>query len=123
MNINKLSLVNVIRNPVDTSVSMILMSLGVAIISMMLLISNATKNQLESNLGGVDMVIGAKGSPIQVILSSIFHIDNPTGNISLTEVKKIVKDAMTSVSSSEHHMFSIPLEVSISSGNNWGEAH
>ena len=40
-----------------------------------------------------------------------------------TEVKKIVKDAMTSVSSSEHHMFSIPLEVSISSGNNWGEAH
>ena len=40
-----------------------------------------------------------------------------------TEVKKIIKDAMTSVSSSEHHMFSIPLEVSISSGNNWGEAH
>ena len=40
-----------------------------------------------------------------------------------SEVKKIVKEAMTSVSSSEHHMFSIPLEVSINSGNNWGEAH
>jgi len=39
------------------------------------------------------------------------------------EVKKIVKAAMTSVSSSDHHMFSIPLEVSINSGNNWGEAH
>ena len=39
------------------------------------------------------------------------------------EVKKIIKDAMVSVSSSEHHMFSIPLEVSINSGNNWGEAH
>ena len=39
------------------------------------------------------------------------------------EVKKIVKEAMTSVSSSDHHMFSIPLEVSINSGNNWGEAH
>jgi len=38
-------------------------------------------------------------------------------------VKKIIKDAMTSISSSEHHMFSIPLEVSVSSGNNWGEAH
>jgi DNA polymerase-1 len=38
-------------------------------------------------------------------------------------VKKIIKDAMVSVSSSEHHMFSIPLEVSINSGNNWGEAH
>ena len=38
-------------------------------------------------------------------------------------VKKIIKTAMISVSSSEHHMFSIPLEVSINSGNNWGEAH
>ena len=39
------------------------------------------------------------------------------------EVKKIVKAAMTSVSSSDHHMFSTPLEVSVNSGNNWGEAH
>ena len=39
------------------------------------------------------------------------------------KVKKLIKDAMVSVSSSEHHMFSIPLEVSIYSGNNWGEAH
>jgi len=39
------------------------------------------------------------------------------------QVKKIIKDAMTSVSASDHHMFSIPLEVSINSGNNWGEAH
>jgi DNA polymerase-1 len=39
------------------------------------------------------------------------------------EIKRIIKDAMISISSSEHHMFSIPLEVSINSGNNWGEAH
>ncbi len=39
------------------------------------------------------------------------------------EVKKIIKEAMISVSSSEHHIFSIPLEVSINSGYNWGEAH
>ena len=39
------------------------------------------------------------------------------------EVKKIVKEAMISVTSSDHHIFSIPLEVSINSGNNGGEAH
>ena len=38
-------------------------------------------------------------------------------------VKKLIKDAMVSISSSDHHMFSVPLEVSINSGNNWGEAH
>ena len=40
-----------------------------------------------------------------------------------SSLKKIIKDAMVSVSSSDHHMFSIPLEVSVNSGNNWGEAH
>ena len=40
-----------------------------------------------------------------------------------TYVQKIVQDAMASVSSSDYHMFSIPLNVSINSGLNWGEAH
>ena len=39
------------------------------------------------------------------------------------QIKSIIKEAMVSISSSDHHMFSIPLEVSINSGNNWGEAH
>jgi len=38
-------------------------------------------------------------------------------------IKKDIKEIMTSISSSEHHMFSIPLEVSVNSGFNWGEAH
>ena len=38
-------------------------------------------------------------------------------------VKKIIKESMVSISKSEHHMFSIPLEVNINSGYNWGEAH
>ena len=37
--------------------------------------------------------------------------------------EKLIKKVMSSVSSSEHHMFSIPLEVSVNSGYNWGEAH
>jgi DNA polymerase I len=38
-------------------------------------------------------------------------------------IKKTIKEAMISVSKSEHHMFSIPLEVNVNSGYNWGEAH
>ena len=38
-------------------------------------------------------------------------------------VKKIVKDAMISISASDYHMFSVPLNVSINLGLNWGEAH
>ena len=38
-------------------------------------------------------------------------------------VKETIKKAMSSISSSDHHIFSIPLEVSVNSGYNWGEAH
>ena len=38
-------------------------------------------------------------------------------------VKKEVKKAMESISSSDYHMFTIPLDVNINSGNNWDEAH
>ena len=38
-------------------------------------------------------------------------------------VLKFVKDSMISVSSSKLHKFSIPLEVNIDFGYNWGEIH
>ena len=39
------------------------------------------------------------------------------------DIEKIIKKTMESVSSSEHHKFTIPLDVNINSGNNWEEAH
>jgi len=38
-------------------------------------------------------------------------------------IKKTVKEGMISISKSEHHIFSIPLDVNVKSGYNWGEVH
>ena len=38
-------------------------------------------------------------------------------------IKKTIKEAMISISNSEYHMFSIPLDVYVNSGYNWGEIH
>ena len=70
------------------------MTFGVGVISLLLLLNNQIDKQLQDNLRGIDMVIGAKGSPLQLILSSIYHIDNPTGNISYKEVKKLTKNSI-----------------------------
>jgi len=40
------------------------------------------------------MVVGAKGSPLQLILSAVYHIDSPTGNISVEDAKKIKNNRM-----------------------------
>ena len=65
------------------------MTFGVAIMSLILILNNQLDKNLKNNLRGIDMVIGAKGSPLQLIFSSIYHLDNPTGNILYGEAKKI----------------------------------
>ena len=94
MNINRLSWINIIRNPFNTILSLLLMAFGIGIISLLLLLNKSIEDKLHGNLNGIDMVIGAKGSPLQLILSSIYHIDNPTGNILLEEVNKIKSNPM-----------------------------
>lgn len=39
--------------------------------------------QFERNIAGTNMVLGAKGSPLQLVLCGLYHIDVPTGNIPL----------------------------------------
>jgi len=101
MNINRLAWVNIISNPFNTILSLLLMTFGVGIISILLLLNYHIEQQFQNNLKGIDMVVGAKGSPLQLILSSIYHIDNPTGNISYKEANKLSKNPMVD--------FTIPL--------------
>tara|TARA_B100001939_G_scaffold3709_1_gene3510 strand:+ start:886 stop:2196 length:1311 start_codon:yes stop_codon:yes gene_type:complete len=94
MNISRLSWQNLISNPLNTTLSLLLMTLGVGIISLLFLLNNQIEQQLQANLRGVDMVVGSKGSPLQLILSSIYHIDNPTGNIPYSEAIKIDNNSL-----------------------------
>ncbi|MCS6930281.1 MAG: ABC transporter permease [Saprospiraceae bacterium] len=76
---------NITHRPLNALLSLVLLSAGVAIISLLILLSERVRRQFEANLEGIDMVMGAKGSPLQLILSAIYQIDAPTGNIRLSE--------------------------------------
>lgn len=67
--------------------SLVLFALGVGLISFLLLVNRQISEKFDKNLAGIDLVIGAKGSPLQLILSSMYHIDAPTGNIPLKAVQ------------------------------------
>ena len=94
MNIFKLSLKNIFNKPLSSTISLALLILGIGIISLLLQLNTLIKDKMDNNLKGIDMVVGAKGSPLQLILSSVYHIDSPTGNISLEEAEKISKNRM-----------------------------
>ena len=75
----------------NTILNIIMMAVGMMLITILLLFSYQMANRLSSDAKGIDAVIGAKGSPLQLILSTIYHLDIPTGNIDLQTAYKIKK--------------------------------
>jgi putative ABC transport system permease protein len=75
----------------NTALNILLLALGVATLVILLLFSAQLEGRFEKDAEGIDMVVGAKGSPLQLILSSIYHVDVPTGNIPLGALEMLRK--------------------------------
>ncbi|MEM9819568.1 MAG: ABC transporter permease, partial [Bacteroidota bacterium] len=87
MNSLKLSWKNQVNKPLSMLLSLILFALGVGLISILLILNQQVQEKFTKNLAGIDLVIGAKGSPLQLILCNMYHIDAPTGNIPIKSAR------------------------------------
>lgn len=94
MNLLKLSWKYLTAKPLSTGLNILLLALGLAIITVLLLIQDQFESKMTKDAEGIDLVVGAKGSPLQLILSSIYHIDFPTGNIDMEEAKSLGKNRL-----------------------------
>lgn len=88
--IAKIAWRNITHKPLNTILSLILLTSAVAIISLLMLLQEQFEKQFSGNIDDIDMVIGAKGSPLQLILSAVYQIDAPTGNISYDQAKTYI---------------------------------
>lgn len=68
-------------NPLTTALNLLLLTLGLAAVTFVLRASAQVEAGLKRDLAGIDLVVGAKGSPMQIMLAGVFHLDAPTGNI------------------------------------------
>ncbi len=96
MNIFKLSFRYLTANILATFTNILLILLGVGMLIVLLIAMKQSEDNFTNNLKGIDMVIGAKGSPQQIILSSVYHADYPTGNIKLADAEIIAKNPFVS---------------------------
>ncbi len=87
MNNIKLAWKNLTNKPLNMMLSLVLFALGVGMISMIFLIEKQVQEKFDKNLAGISLVIGAKGSPLQMILCNMYHVDDPTGNVKIKDVK------------------------------------
>ena len=83
MNLVRLSASYIRRSGLATALNVVLLMLGVA---------HEHEMRLTRDERGIDLVLGAKGSPLQLVLSGVFHVDVPTGNIPLEEALKLRHD-------------------------------
>jgi putative ABC transport system permease protein len=91
MNLASLSASYLRARPLQTALSLILLSLGVATIVLLVLVVSQLEERMNQDARGIDLVVGAKGSPMQLILSGIYHVDAPTGNIPLAAAQELAK--------------------------------
>jgi len=78
--------------PLTTALNVLLLAIAVAMLVLLLQFGNQANDRFERDARGVDLVVGAKGSPLQLILSSVFHVDQPTGNIPLSSLDLLRRD-------------------------------
>lgn len=75
--------------PLNAALNLLLLTLGLSAMGLVLLAQDRIEHAFERDLAGIDAVVGAKGSPMQLILSGVFHIDVPTGNVALSDVRAL----------------------------------
>ena len=94
MNLIKLSWKYLTFRPLSTGLNVFLLALGLAIITVLLLIQDQFEKKMNQDSAGIDLVVGAKGSPLQLILAGVYHIDFPTGNIPMDEAQKLSRNRL-----------------------------
>lgn len=89
MNVFRISFQYFRSRPLHAALSMLLLTLGLGLMVALVSLSDQMKSRLTANANGIGLVVGAKGSPLQLVLCNVFHLDYPTGNIDLKEARPI----------------------------------
>lgn len=88
----RLALAYMRDRPLSVALNALLLAIAVAMLVLLLQFAQQAGERFERDARGIDLVVGAKGSPLQLVLSSVYHIDVPTGNIPLGELARLRAD-------------------------------
>jgi putative ABC transport system permease protein len=67
------------------------MGMGVALVVTVLVIHSIISQSFRRGAQGYDLIVGAKGSQLQLVLNTVFHLSQPLENIPYTYYEKFVE--------------------------------
>lgn len=94
MNLARLSLAYLRDRALTNALNVLLLALGLGTIVLVILFGAQLEHRLTRDSRGFDLVVGAKGSPLQLILSTIYQTDVPIGNVPMAEAKVIAANPL-----------------------------
>ncbi len=92
MNLVKIVIKNMRQRALATWLTGASVMLGVALAVAILLIKQGVQQRFEQGTLGYEMVVGAKGSPLQLVLNVVYNLDISPGNISWKLFEKLRDD-------------------------------
>lgn len=94
MNVASLAVAWARRRPFATLLNVALLAVGIATMTLVLLVSLALEQRMRRDAQEIDLVVGAKGSPLQLVLAGVFHVDVPPGNVPLAAVEALARNPL-----------------------------
>lgn len=76
------------------ALNVLLLAISVGMLVVLLQFSRQAEERFLDGAENIDLVVGAKGSPLQLVLSSVYHLDQPTGNIPLEALEDLRANPM-----------------------------
>ena len=89
MNLLSLSWRYAWSRPLSAWLNVWMLALGLGALAVILMAHQRIEQALERDVAGIDVVVGAKGSPLQLILAGVYHLDVPPGNVALADVEAL----------------------------------
>lgn len=89
MNVFTLSWRYAWSKPLSAALNVLMLALGLGSLAVILMAQHRVQQALERDVAGIDLVVGAKGSPLQLILAGVYHLDVPPGNVALSDVEAL----------------------------------
>ena len=87
-----LALSSIVSKPLSSFLCVFSTACAIGLLIILFLLTNGLENGFIKNSKNIDVVVGAKGSPLQFVLSSVYQIDVPNGNIDMNDIQKIIKN-------------------------------
>ncbi len=93
MTLARIVWINARRRAISSLLTAASVAVGVALAVAILILRESVQERFRLGYSGYDLVVGAKGSPLQLVLNVVYHLEASPGNVPYDLAERLARDA------------------------------